>query len=102
MKDRRFVPILTVTRLPPLSPLTHALMTFPPLLSSPQLPHANLYDFKGRMDVYRGNDQPATTSLATDNLLLRGARLRNTAWVYGERRERKGGRERGKEEGGEK
>ncbi|XP_050716966.1 phospholipid-transporting ATPase IF-like [Eriocheir sinensis] len=48
-----------------------------------QLPHANLYDFKGRLDVYRGNERPDTTSLATDNLLLRGARLRNTPWVYG-------------------
>lgn len=48
-----------------------------------QLPHANLYDFKGRLDVYRGDERPDTTSLATDNLLLRGARLRNTAWVYG-------------------
>lgn len=48
-----------------------------------QLPHANLYDFKGSLEVYRGNSQPAKTPLATDNLLLRGARLRNTAWVYG-------------------
>ena len=49
-----------------------------------QLPHANLYDFKGSLEVYRGNSHPAKTPLATDNLLLRGARLRNTAWVYGE------------------
>ncbi|XP_063858808.1 phospholipid-transporting ATPase IF-like isoform X2 [Scylla paramamosain] len=48
-----------------------------------QLPHANLYDFKGSLEVYRGNSQPAKAPLATDNLLLRGARLRNTAWVYG-------------------
>ncbi|XP_042857974.1 phospholipid-transporting ATPase IF-like [Penaeus japonicus] len=48
-----------------------------------QLPHANLYDFKGRMDFYNGNAEPAKMSLATENLLLRGARLKNTPVVYG-------------------
>ncbi|KAG0711151.1 putative phospholipid-transporting ATPase IF [Chionoecetes opilio] len=49
-----------------------------------QLPHANLYDFKGALQVFRGNSHAAKTPLATENLLLRGARLRNTPWVYGE------------------
>ncbi|XP_063587214.1 phospholipid-transporting ATPase IF-like isoform X2 [Penaeus indicus] len=48
-----------------------------------QLPHANLYDFKGRMDMYKGNAEPTKISLATENLLLRGARLKNTPVVYG-------------------
>ncbi|XP_047469990.1 phospholipid-transporting ATPase IF-like [Penaeus chinensis] len=48
-----------------------------------QLPHANLYDFKGRMDMYKGNAEPTKMSLATENLLLRGARLKNTPVVYG-------------------
>ncbi|XP_076046223.1 phospholipid-transporting ATPase IF-like isoform X2 [Oratosquilla oratoria] len=48
-----------------------------------QLPHANLYDFKGRLDLYVGNARPIHTPLATENLLLRGARLKNTPFVYG-------------------
>ncbi|XP_042236213.1 LOW QUALITY PROTEIN: phospholipid-transporting ATPase IF-like [Homarus americanus] len=48
-----------------------------------QLPHANLYDFKGKMEVYRGSGLPTTASLNTDNLLPRGARLKNTSTVYG-------------------
>ncbi|KAG7160851.1 phospholipid-transporting ATPase IF-like 2, partial [Homarus americanus] len=46
-----------------------------------QLPHANLYDFKGKMEVYRGSGLPTTASLNTDNLLPRGARLKNTSTV---------------------
>nr|XP_045609485.1 phospholipid-transporting ATPase IF-like isoform X2 [Procambarus clarkii] len=54
-----------------------------------QLPHPNLYDFKGRLEVYRGvsladtASQADTASLATENLLPRGARLKNTSTVYG-------------------
>ncbi|XP_045609481.2 LOW QUALITY PROTEIN: phospholipid-transporting ATPase IF [Procambarus clarkii] len=48
-----------------------------------QLPHPNLYDFKGRLEVYRGAGVPDTASLATENLLPRGARLKNTSTVYG-------------------
>ncbi|XP_068247329.1 LOW QUALITY PROTEIN: phospholipid-transporting ATPase IF-like [Palaemon carinicauda] len=48
-----------------------------------ELPHANLYDFKGRLDVYRGNSEPTKSSLSTENLLLRGARLKNTDKIYG-------------------
>ncbi|XP_071540026.1 phospholipid-transporting ATPase IF-like [Panulirus ornatus] len=48
-----------------------------------QLPHANLYDFTGRLEVYRGNAEPARAPLGTENLLLRGARLKNTTTVYG-------------------
>ncbi|KAK8388975.1 hypothetical protein O3P69_020739 [Scylla paramamosain] len=48
-----------------------------------QLPHANLYDFKGSLEMYQGSSQATMTPLATENLLLRGARLTNTAWVYG-------------------
>lgn len=48
-----------------------------------ELPHANLYDFKGRLDVYRGDAGPTKSSLSTENLLLRGARLKNTEKIYG-------------------
>ncbi|XP_064088373.1 LOW QUALITY PROTEIN: phospholipid-transporting ATPase IF-like [Macrobrachium nipponense] len=48
-----------------------------------EVPHANLYDFKGRLDVYSGNAGPAKSSLSTENLLLRGARLKNTEKIYG-------------------
>nr|XP_053653910.1 phospholipid-transporting ATPase IF-like isoform X2 [Cherax quadricarinatus] len=48
-----------------------------------KLPHANLYDFKGRVEVYRGDGGPIKASLSTENLLPRGARLKNTSTVYG-------------------
>ncbi|KAK7079305.1 putative phospholipid-transporting ATPase IF [Halocaridina rubra] len=48
-----------------------------------ELPHAKLYDFKGRLDVYRGNSEPSKASLSTENLLLRGARLKNTSKIHG-------------------
>ncbi|XP_071540028.1 phospholipid-transporting ATPase IF-like isoform X2 [Panulirus ornatus] len=46
-------------------------------------PHANLYDFKGCLEVYRGNAEPARASLGSENLLLRGTKLKNTTTVYG-------------------
>ncbi|KAK3884823.1 hypothetical protein Pcinc_010929 [Petrolisthes cinctipes] len=48
-----------------------------------QMPHANLYDFKGRLEVYRGDATPTQAPLSTDNLLLRGARLKNTSLIHG-------------------
>ncbi|XP_042878523.1 phospholipid-transporting ATPase IF-like [Penaeus japonicus] len=47
-----------------------------------QLPHANLYDYKGVLDVVNEGDN-CTASLATQNLLLRGAKLRHTPRIYG-------------------
>ncbi|XP_037780538.1 probable phospholipid-transporting ATPase IF isoform X1 [Penaeus monodon] len=47
-----------------------------------QLPHANLYDYKGVLEVNYQEDK-CTASLATQNLLLRGAKLRHTPRVYG-------------------
>ncbi|KAK4301015.1 hypothetical protein Pmani_026817 [Petrolisthes manimaculis] len=47
------------------------------------MPHANLYDFKGRLEVYGGDATTTHAPLSTDNLLLRGARLKNTSLIHG-------------------
>ena len=44
-------------------------------------PNRHLYEFAGNIDL--GNQQEAPTPVSATQLLLRGARLRNTAWVYG-------------------
>lgn len=52
-----------------------------------QQPTANLYQFVGTLTVYQsdspGNISATTTSLGSDNLLLRGARLKDTEFIYG-------------------
>lgn len=55
-----------------------------------QQPTVNLYQFVGTLTVYRTDSGPNTsdpnqevTSLGLDNLLLRGARLKDTDYVYG-------------------
>lgn len=55
-------------------------------------PTVNLYHFMGTMTVYRTNaelnpddDRGGVASLGLDNLLLRGARLKDTDYIYGER-----------------
>ncbi|XP_065347057.1 probable phospholipid-transporting ATPase IA isoform X1 [Cloeon dipterum] len=42
-------------------------------------PHFNLYDFSGRLNL---RDRPAL-ALGPEQLLLRGAKLKNTNWVFG-------------------
>lgn len=42
-------------------------------------PESDIYTFFGRLNI---DDGPATP-LGTDNLLLRGSRLKNTEWVIG-------------------
>lgn len=53
-------------------------------------PTVNLYHFMGTMTVYRTNielnpddDRGGVASLGLDNLLLRGARLKDTDYIYG-------------------
>ncbi|VEL06619.1 unnamed protein product [Protopolystoma xenopodis] len=49
-----------------------------------QQPIADLYKFIGRIEVSKpGHPIPITMPIATENLLLRGARLRNTDYIYG-------------------
>lgn len=43
-------------------------------------PNAKLYEFEGRLLMPNGLD---TYPLGPENILLRGAKLKNTAWVYG-------------------
>lgn len=56
-----------------------------------QQPTVNLYQFVGTLTVYRTtieepnteSDRSGVTSLGLDNLLLRGARLKDTEYAYG-------------------
>lgn len=43
-------------------------------------PNAKLYEFEGRLIMPNGAD---TYPIGPDNILLRGAKLKNTSWVYG-------------------
>ena len=47
-----------------------------------QLPKANLYSFNGFLQI-SNNDSQEQTPLDVKNLLLRGARLKNTDFIYG-------------------
>ncbi|XP_042168356.1 phospholipid-transporting ATPase 11C-like [Oncorhynchus tshawytscha] len=47
-------------------------------------PQPDLYKFVGRMHIYRNNQEPAVRSLGPENLLLKGATLKNTQKIYGE------------------
>lgn len=49
-----------------------------------QQPIPDLYKFVGRMTVY-GRGESVVRSLGPENVLLRGARLKNTPYIYGKR-----------------
>ncbi|XP_061786423.1 phospholipid-transporting ATPase 11C isoform X3 [Nerophis lumbriciformis] len=46
-------------------------------------PQPDLYKFVGRMNIYKSNQEPAVRSLGPENLLLKGATLKNTQKVSG-------------------
>ncbi|KAM8848723.1 phospholipid-transporting ATPase 11C isoform 1-T2 [Synchiropus picturatus] len=46
-------------------------------------PQPDLYKFVGRMHIYRNNQEPAVRSLGPENLLLKGATLKNTLKISG-------------------
>ncbi|XP_077987286.1 phospholipid-transporting ATPase IF-like isoform X2 [Glandiceps talaboti] len=46
-------------------------------------PQPDLYKFIGRMNIYNQGPEPKVRSLGAENILLRGARLKNTPYVYG-------------------
>nr|XP_057911303.1 phospholipid-transporting ATPase IG isoform X2 [Doryrhamphus excisus] len=46
-------------------------------------PQPDLYKFVGRMHIYKSNQEPAVRSLGPENLLLKGATLKNTEKVSG-------------------
>lgn len=48
-----------------------------------QQPTMDLYQFIGILTVYGGQNGVKTTHLGLENLLPRGARLKNTKFVYG-------------------
>ncbi|XP_038123447.1 probable phospholipid-transporting ATPase IH isoform X2 [Cyprinodon tularosa] len=45
-------------------------------------PQPDLYKFRGNINIYMGSE-PVSRSLASQNLLLRGATLKNTQYIYG-------------------
>ncbi|XP_066504564.1 phospholipid-transporting ATPase 11C isoform X2 [Hoplias malabaricus] len=46
-------------------------------------PQPDLYKFVGRMHIYKAGLDPAVRSLGPENLLLKGATLKNTKKIYG-------------------
>uniref|UniRef100_A0A8C9EKH2 Phospholipid-transporting ATPase n=1 Tax=Pavo cristatus TaxID=9049 RepID=A0A8C9EKH2_PAVCR len=46
-------------------------------------PQPDLYKFVGRIIMYRSNQEPVARSLGPENLLLKGATLKNTKKIYG-------------------
>ncbi|XP_076877282.1 phospholipid-transporting ATPase 11C isoform X2 [Brachyhypopomus gauderio] len=46
-------------------------------------PQPDLYKFVGRMHIYKPEQDPAVRSLGPENLLLKGATLKNTKKIYG-------------------
>uniref|UniRef100_A0A672PDE0 Phospholipid-transporting ATPase n=1 Tax=Sinocyclocheilus grahami TaxID=75366 RepID=A0A672PDE0_SINGR len=46
-------------------------------------PQPDLYKFVGRMHIYKQEQEPAVRSLGPENLLLKGATLKNTKKIYG-------------------
>ncbi|XP_074864274.1 phospholipid-transporting ATPase IG isoform X1 [Carettochelys insculpta] len=46
-------------------------------------PQPDLYKFVGRINIYRSNQEPVARSLGPENLLLKGATLKNTKKIYG-------------------
>ncbi|XP_023686300.2 phospholipid-transporting ATPase IH isoform X2 [Paramormyrops kingsleyae] len=45
-------------------------------------PQPDLYKFVGRINIYQDRDEPIARPLGSENLLLRGATLKNTEFVY--------------------
>lgn len=70
------------------SPHTSAL-TAPHLVNSlrgtlrSEQPNNSLYTFEATLDLLTPQGTPKQVPLGPDQLLLRGAQLRNTPWVYG-------------------
>ncbi|KAI8514226.1 putative phospholipid-transporting ATPase IF, partial [Branchiostoma belcheri] len=49
-----------------------------------QEPEPDLYRFVGRINIYKSPNEPAAVrTLGPENMLLRGARLKNTPYIYG-------------------
>ncbi|KAK3530348.1 hypothetical protein QTP86_024327, partial [Hemibagrus guttatus] len=46
-------------------------------------PQPDLYKFVGRINIYLDRDEPIARPLGSENLLLRGATLKNTEFIYG-------------------
>lgn len=46
-------------------------------------PNNSLYTYEGTLDLIMDGGIPKQVSLGPDQMLLRGAQLRNTSWVYG-------------------
>ncbi|KAG5645430.1 hypothetical protein DXG03_006254 [Asterophora parasitica] len=70
------------------SPHTSAL-TSPSLVTTlhgslrSEQPNNSLYTYEGTLDLITGEGLPKQVPLGPDQLLLRGAQIRNTPWVYG-------------------
>ncbi|KAG5833521.1 probable phospholipid-transporting ATPase IH isoform X3 [Anguilla anguilla] len=47
-----------------------------------QQPQPDLYKFVGRINIYQDRNEPAVRPLGSENLLLRGATLKNTECIY--------------------
>ncbi|KAL2087806.1 hypothetical protein ACEWY4_016634 [Coilia grayii] len=45
-------------------------------------PQPDLYKFVGRINIYLARDEPVARPLGSENLLLRGATLKNTEYIY--------------------
>uniref|UniRef100_W5MRY2 Phospholipid-transporting ATPase n=1 Tax=Lepisosteus oculatus TaxID=7918 RepID=W5MRY2_LEPOC len=45
-------------------------------------PQPDLYKFVGRINIYQDRDEPIARPLGSENLLLRGATLKNTEYIY--------------------
>lgn len=59
-----------------------SVLTLTGVLRSEQ-PNNNLYTYEGTLDTRSSTGIPKQIPLGPDQLLLRGAQLRNTPWVYG-------------------
>uniref|UniRef100_A0A667Z776 Phospholipid-transporting ATPase n=1 Tax=Myripristis murdjan TaxID=586833 RepID=A0A667Z776_9TELE len=46
-------------------------------------PQPDLYKFVGRINIYKDREEPVARPLGAENLLLRGATLKNTQHIYG-------------------
>lgn len=70
------------------NPLT-AHLTSPPLVTSlrgslrSEQPNNSLYTYEGTLDLVSEQGVPKQVPLGPDQILLRGAQIRNTPWAYG-------------------
>ena len=64
-------------------------LTSPPLVTSlrgslrSEQPNNSLYTYEGTLDLVNAQGVPKQVPLGPDQILLRGAQLRNTPWAYG-------------------